>query len=186
MADSKWDQAIERLKELNVPDDIIEQLEDSSDLRKQLKDLAPKAAKAEDLEKKLAKYERLPKVREAFQKKGVVLEELRPAELRALEAFEFEGDEIPDDKVVEFIKEYDLPLDAEGQLGVEEGERPPAERITTEALRNRTGSSPTRITPEMTEDWSTDDLMKFKQKHPEEYESLKQGEPVSVVFSPKG
>ena len=172
----------------DIPDSIITELEeaaaDASPLRKQVKQLTAKAAKADEYEKKLAKYEKAPKVREAFEKLGVVFEELRPAELRAIESFDYEGDEIDGEAVAKFIKEYDLPVDAEAQLANEDV--PPAERIADTAMRHRTGSSPTRVTAEDTEGWSTEDLLRFKEKHPEEYEQLKRGETVAVAFSPKG
>jgi hypothetical protein len=178
-------------------DDLIEELrgdgrdEDAEELEKlRGSTLRKQAEKAERLERELAdeksKRERLekgPKVRKAFEKAGVDFEGLSKLERAAIEAYD--GD-LEDEDIESFIEENELSVKDESEEDTEsKDDEPEAAKVAKAARRSgeRKGD-PTKITPQMANEWSHEKRLAFLDEHPDEYEQLLQGETVTGVRVP--
>jgi hypothetical protein len=175
-------------------DDLIEEYreqgrdEDAEELEKlRGSTLRTKAQNADKFEKEnadlKAENERLkrgPKARAAFEKAGINFENLSKLERKAIEAYD--GD-LDDEDIESFIEENELSVDDEAPDGDEAKDEEPAAAKVAKAAR-RSGErkgDPTKITPEMANDWSMEQRLTFMDEHPEEYEQLLQGETVTGV-----
>lgn len=101
-------EALERLKEEGVDQELLDAL-DGSQLREENRTLAKEVERLKPFEGRLQSLEKAPTREEAFRKAGVDFDALRPAEKRALEGFDWEGDAPDPDKVSAFVSEYELP-----------------------------------------------------------------------------
>lgn len=164
-------------------DDLAEKLGKytGTSLRQRAQKTGELEREIEELTKRLGKVESVPKREAAFKAAGVDFDQLRPAELRAIRELDHEGDEPSEEEVSKVIEELGLPM-AEGSDETDE-EPPEAAKIAGQArtaTERKLGGS-TSITPEDTERWSTEEIMGFRKKHPEEFEALKRGETVTGV-----
>jgi hypothetical protein len=149
------------------------------------------AGRAAELEKqliaaqaKIEKLERTPLRDKAFTEYGVDMEQLRPAERRAIETYDGELDP---EKIAAFVEEYDLPLTAPVQG--EQEPQPAAARIAAQATTppTRRGPGQTRVSPDDVRKWNEagpEKWMRFKRDHPEAAELILQGQTVEGLSYP--
>ena len=180
---TSYEEAIEVLRtEYRVPEDVLSALEGTG-LRSELKEARKEIERLKPFEAKVVQAEKAPTVLEAFRAQGVDIEALRPAERRAIESFKVEGDEIDVAAVKAMIAADDLPL-AEGfepDAGADDGTGSGAAAIAGHAqtVGTRTATR-SKVSPQDTADWSTEKLLAFKDKYPDEFEQLKAGEEVTL------
>lgn len=183
MADS-YEEALEVLRtEYRVPDDVLSALEGTG-LRTELKEARKEIDRLKPFEAKVIQAEKAPTVLEAFRQQGVDIDGLRPLERKAIESFKVEGDEIDLAAVKATIAENDLPLqegfepDAQtADDGTGSGAAAIAGHAQTVGTRTATRS---KLAPQDTAEWSTEKLLAFKDKYPDEFEQLKAGEEVTL------
>jgi hypothetical protein len=165
-------------------DDLAEYFQqfEASTLRK-------KAAERDQFEKdlgstrgELERMKKAPKREEAFRKAGVNFEELRTAEKEVLQRLDWEGDEPSEEWVAQQVEKYGFPTSApEGEDEEETGAQRVAAQARSAPARVKGG---TTLSPEDTQDWPIEKLLKFQEKYPEQWDALKRGETVSGVAPP--
>ena len=170
----KFQQLVQALADkYDLSEDEVESLMDSSLARDEVKEFNKVKAERDEFERKLNSIESKPKRLEAFKKAGVDLDDLRPAELRELEAFEDFEDA---DKLKALVVELELPT-----LEVEEEEEPAAASVAAQAQGNTGRARTSRVTPQDVSGWNHDKMRQFAIDHPQEWEALKRGEEVTGV-----
>jgi hypothetical protein len=176
----KMEEIIEDLRTQGF-DDIAEELEayTGTALRKKLEEAEGKLRRLEEVEAELAALKLRPKVEKAFRDYGVDLDSLRPLEREALLSQKFQGEVPTPEEIGELAERYQLPTTGTVEVAAEE--EPPAAGIVETAVRAPAGKAVgTTLGPEDVASWSTDKLMQFREKHPEEWQALMRGERVSA------
>jgi hypothetical protein len=183
----EYEDVIERLREEGLNDEAAT-LEKFG--KNQLRD---KAARADELEKELAEerakradLELAPKRLAAFEKAGVDVKNLRPADRAVMEMLK--SDDLTEEKITKFVEEFQLPV-VDPNAGVENESKPVAGQIGDQVRSGggMAGGSPIVINPNdknVFADWSTERLAKFQEMYATEWEALKKGFEVSVPALP--
>ncbi len=184
MAGRKYDEVVAALESGELdPEEAATELKrfSTSTLKEQAERVPALERERDEAVAKADRLEKAPLKRKAFEDYGIDFESLRPAEIAAIEAYE---GELEPEKVGEFAGKWELPMTERQQQTTEP---PNAAAIATAArtsppVRGRQDAG--QITPEDTEEWSTQKLMEFKRDHPQEFEALKRGDTVKVLVSP--
>lgn len=179
----EYEDLVQRVRDAGLEDDAdeLERLS-KTDLRRQASRSKQLEAENAELKATNRKLEMAPKKEAALRKANVDLDALRPAERQLIQGLDFEGDEPGDDWVAKVISDYQLPVSEGGDQQQGQGE-PNAQAVVRTASTAPAGG-PTiggTITPETVAGWSTEEQMRFADKHPEAWEQLKAGEEVAGV-----
>lgn len=167
-----------------IEDDDLQAIKDASPLRKRIADLTSEVADLKPKAERLEQLEAKPKVVNAFAEYGVDMENLRPAERRAIESLQAPDNGATPEWVATHVQELELPV-IERQAGSEE-DQPNAAAITQQATAPSGSRRPqtSSITAVEAAAWAVDQQMRFAEQHPDEWEVLKQGGTVTGVIPP--
>jgi hypothetical protein len=180
---TKLDDLIEEFRTEGREEDAeeLEKLRGST-LRKQAEAATKLEKRNAELEARLEAVEKAPKIEKAFKDYGIDFDQLSKLERKAIESYD---GELSEEAIASFVEENELSLtESEGKPEDEEDEEPAAAKVAKAARRSAQGTGGHKapvITPEETEEWSTEKLMRFSKAHPEQWELLKQGETVTGI-----
>lgn len=185
MADRrKFEEIVADIRE-ELPElaDELEQGYGKTALREQAGRVPELERERDELKARVEQLERAPARDKAFRAYGVDIENLRPAERRALEGYDGELDR---EAIAAFVEELELPLVPEGGEREDNEDQPPAAKVAAAARSapaSRKGQGPV-ITPEQVAEWPADKWMRFEEAHPEEADMILRGEEVvGIAFS---
>lgn len=177
----KWEEIVADIRE-DSPElaDELDQGYGTTTLREQAGKVPVLEQRVAELETENTGLKRAPERDKAFRDYGVDLENLRPAERRALEAYD---GELEAEKLAAFVEELDLPL-VSGNGETPPAETPPAAAGVVAAVRaapaGRQGAG-AQITPEMAGTWEPEKWLRFKAEHAEAAETILQGKTVTGI-----
>lgn len=175
----KFEDILEEVRDLDS--EIAAELEEfkASSLREKARERDEFEKRALAAEAKLEGIEKGAARSKAFEEYGIDFDKLSKLERKALDSYD---GELTAEAIGAFVEENELVL-VDGREAPEEEEQSDARRIA-QAARTAPRSSGRAgvIEPGDTEDWSTEQLMRFREKHPEEFEALKRGETVTGVM----
>ena len=174
---AKFEDVLERVRDLD--EDLAAELEEfkASNLRQKAAERDALEAERNALKAELDEMKSRPAREKAFREYGVDLDQLSKLERKAIEAYD---GELTAEAIASFVEENEIAVVESEQE--DQAEESGAETIVRTAKRaGAQGSRAPVIKPEDTEDWSTQKLMEFRGKHPEEFEALKRGEAVTGV-----
>lgn len=165
-----FDVLVDELADAGLDESYIDRLKkwSGSPLRKERNEALQKVTA---LEERLAKAE-AKTLESTFSNLGITV---KPSALRLPDDL----DVLDEDKVREWAVEQGLAEPPPPDTPEEEAEA--HERVVA-AGAGAAGTTPaSTIKPEDTEEWSMEKRVAFKQQHPEAFEALKRGEPVSGI-----
>lgn len=175
----EYEDAVQALRDAGLEDEAerFEQFS-GSNLRKKAERTGELEDRIQELERENRSIKAVPKREAAFKAAGVDFEALSPLEREFIQNFQHEGDEPTKDQVSEAIEKYGFQV---SQPDETETVEPPAAAGVTQQARTATerklGGKIT-VSPEDTTQWSTEKILGFREKYPEEFEALKRGETV--------
>lgn len=164
--------------DFDIPEERLEPFR-TAKIREDLENALKEGKKVPDLEQTVRKLESAPKRTKALKDYGIDLDNLRPAELEAIEGFEWAGDEPTDEEIAAFAQRYDLPTSVEGEP---EGEEPTPAQILGEGRRG--GETPRgrrgEISAATVESWPAERWAAFEQQYPDQARQILEGETVQA------
>lgn len=181
----KFEEIVEDLRKAGE-DDLADEFERSygtSSLRAEAAKVGDLERERDELRGRVSTLERAPARDKAFREYGVDIENLRPAELRALE--QYDG-ELEPEKIAAFVDELDLPLANEQTPPGEQAPPPAAAGVVAAARSAPAGrrAGVVTITPDDAEKWPADALYKWGEEHKEALNQLLQGQTVTGIAPP--
>lgn len=176
---SRYDETLDEfVNQYGVPEEKAA-LFRSNALRSELEDAKKQAAEAAEAKAELEKFKRQPKVHEALAEFGVDVNALNKRDRTIVDNHFPEFKDAPEkESVATFLQEWGF--DARLPEGEQE-EQPNAAAVVNQSLSAPLASGFAQVTPKDFASWDTGRQRKFIQEHPQEYDTLLQGKPVSGV-----
>jgi hypothetical protein len=180
----KYEDIVSQVRDAGMEDEADE-LEkfSATNLRKKAEERDEFERRVQAAEARVTELESAPKREAAFKDYGVDIDGLRPAEREALKGFSPQSTDPTREEVAAFVEKYDLPL-IEGSTESDEEEAPAAARVVSQARASGSGrvAADTTLSAADMQDWSTEKMARFRDKHPDEFEALKRGETLVGVL----
>jgi hypothetical protein len=176
-----YEDTLEELRDLDVPDEVITKLEGfkGSSLRAKAEAAGALEKERDELKAQIARYEAGPVRQSSFKDFGIDMENLSPAEAEILSNVEVPEGGFTKEQLAEIADKYQLPM-TEASQAEEEGTN--AEKVVTHARTNQGRTAATVIKPQDTAGWPADKLRRLYDSHRDEYEALLRGETVNLAF----
>lgn len=175
---SKFDEGLNELRDLGVPEDVISKIEDASDLRKELKTAHAELQTAREAQQELARLRKQPKVAEALSEFGVDMQALNKRDRTIVENHFPDFDDAPERQAVAtFLQEWGF----ESAAPEPEADESAGQGIVNAAVATNGGHVSTEITPKTYVSWDIGKRRAFQKQYPRETDQLKRGEVVRGV-----
>jgi hypothetical protein len=176
----EWEGLIERTREIDS--DLAREYEEkfgATKLREQAEKVPDLERQVAELNAKATRLERAPQRDEAFKAYGVDIENLRPAERKAIESYEGELDT---EKVAAFVAELDLPMTNGQQSGQDGGAQVPNAAGVVSAAKSAPSGGAAKgpqLNSEVMRSWTAEKIAAFEAKYPDELDRILQGETIT-------